>query len=1453
MKRWRICFILVGITLALVWARRTDAFPLQPTRDMTVMGQLGGTVKNVVSDGRFAYAIVGPRILTFDLTDPAFPVLIAQTPPLEWADDDYLNNLQIDSGRLYAISGQTLQVFQPHEDGTLSEPTAIDFPGYPNIVHEGVVYLSDTYPTSVARHLSFWDISNPQQPRFLGDYENDWMIQGFKVANQRMYLVNTHPMDNENPILAIFDITQPGQPQYIGHLAIPYDGSSFQDLRVAGTYLYYLTSSHLYVLDLHDETHPHMLGKLDVSGNRIAAVSNGGVILEGYINLLEHLLFIDVSNPSHPIYVGAQPAPGLKASWEAQGLLITANAEYGLQTFSLAEGLEPKPLGSYQPELRSPSGVITAHNTAYVLDAADLAVVDITDPAQPHIEQRIELPESGTALHVYGRYLYIGAGKHLVIYDIQSPLAPKPLNAFTLPDTVTDIATLPDRLYVSAGDLYVLDTKGNTLPRAIIEKPGNCIDAATTQGKRYLYIVSQQLTIYDVTDENAIQKMGALDLAHTISEPEVTDIHVRRDLAYLSTGEIIDIGDPTNPQWIQPLNYGGVPYAHPAHPLGQTALWGSRHYLINAVINVSDPKLPYREQTYPPLPHIASLAMNENGMLVMAAAEQGLWFLQSRPYRVENRFWEAEDGNVIPPLHIEEGTGACGGHDVAAPIPEDGRIDFTLDIEVGDDYYLWARVMGQDWYHNSFWVRFDEGTFTHFEIRPPDGQWHWIRVYPEGEPPEPVFLSAGTHTLQFGGRETGSRVDALFLSNYPNLHPDDQAPCQLPSVPPDTPTPPPPRPAPTPIPTPASPPNIHLTHLANFNSDPFFHFTSPVTAQEDNLFVAQDNRLFIYDTHPLPKSVRLTATLPLPGPIQSLGIHENYLFAQAQGLVVIDISDIHNPRIVAHLPHPASGEIHIDSDRLYLVDGQTWTVIDIQHPASPIWLATLHMPAGQRIRFENHRAFIQETGNIVGIYDLNSLAQVEKEAAFVLPTGNDYIYATIRDMLVHEQRLYLLTNSRESATGLGITASMMVVDVPPHQPPTLRGTFQLEGWIRGTLYEFSGLIRAGEDLIVGYSQRDGDSDRSYYALWRFDVSDPDHPLPVQKQEVDNKVVPILATDSRVWVKFGSRLATFTATDLIPLTITGDLAMQSVGGTSTHAFVWDGKRLHFVNNVDPKAPFEQAIYQNGFEALSVSFQRHRAFIGRHAGALTPYDIPNQICQANLILGPGAPCHYLPVESEEAIHVLPDPYGYAFLVTTMERYPQPPRTETFIVNVQDEEAMQVEGSVTIAPDAAAIVPGQTKYIVWAKNEDPFTSHITIARLTTPDVTESELSVPGPIRAIAVDGNTLLILTDKALQTVDLTTPEAPRPLTVWRLEGAQGRAHAMRMSSGRAYVTIGRQLRVVDVTNPAHPFEVGVYNAPDEALDLYIQPPLVLLAASRAGMINLQMEWPIPVLYLPLVHH
>ena len=140
---------------------------------------------------------------------------------------------------------------------------------------------------------------------------------------------------------------------------------------------------------------------------------------------------------------------------------------------------------------------------------------------------------------------------------------------------------------------------------------------------------------------------------------------------------------------------------------------------------------------------------------------------------------EAEQGTIQAPMTVvwDEEASACNY--VYAP-GRDGAVSYRVTVPATGEYWLWARVCGVEAYLNSFYVSFDGGAETAYEIKQFDGAWGvwgWEAVHEKHEPVAPFYLSAGAHTLRFRPREAQTRLDRLLLTDDPSAVPTSITAC----------------------------------------------------------------------------------------------------------------------------------------------------------------------------------------------------------------------------------------------------------------------------------------------------------------------------------------------------------------------------------------------------------------------------------------------------------------------------------------------------------------------------------------------------------------------------------------------------------------------------------------------------------------------------------------------------
>jgi len=144
--------------------------------------------------------------------------------------------------------------------------------------------------------------------------------------------------------------------------------------------------------------------------------------------------------------------------------------------------------------------------------------------------------------------------------------------------------------------------------------------------------------------------------------------------------------------------------------------------------------------------------------------------------------WEAETGLVFPGMDVGEATEASGGHFVWCPQASTwsratGTVTWELRIAEAGTYYLWGRVLAPDPETDSFYVAVSSDArdlVRHAEWHTRHGpKWRWERVtLNRARKPTPLDLPAGRCRIQFKTRETGTKIDRLFLTPDPRQTPE---------------------------------------------------------------------------------------------------------------------------------------------------------------------------------------------------------------------------------------------------------------------------------------------------------------------------------------------------------------------------------------------------------------------------------------------------------------------------------------------------------------------------------------------------------------------------------------------------------------------------------------------------------------------------------------------------------
>ncbi len=107
----------------------------------------------------------------------------------------------------------------------------------------------------------------------------------------------------------------------------------------------------------------------------------------------------------------------------------------------------------------------------------------------------------------------------------------------------------------------------------------------------------------------------------------------------------------------------------------------------------------------------------------------------------------------------------------------------------------------------------------------------------------------------------------------------------------------------------------------------------------------------------------------------------------------------------------------------------------------------------------------------------------------------------------------------------------------------------------------------------------------------------------------------------------------------------------------------------------------------------------------------------------------------------------------------------------------------------------------------------------------------SLTGPAQQVKVDGNTLYIVADRTLRSVDITNPSAPRPAASFTFAE---RINSFVVSGNLVYALIDfLGLRVLDVSNPSNPTVRGTLELKGGVVAAALLDPKTILTANMVA--------------------
>jgi hypothetical protein len=438
--------------------------PAQPTLigSISIPETEGSVIHAVKVRGDYAYVAAGsPGLIVIDIADPAEPVM-AGVFRTAWAD-----GLVIEGNSLYLTDPteglHTLDISDPANPirtGSLSlELFQQVVPGQRNmVIQNGRIFLANgnqglfiadasTQPALTGRFdaplpgadwdvvtdndiayviadslgLYSIDVSDPAQLRQLGFdisriHNGLRTPRGIAINGQYTYIADI------NNGFSVYDISNPSDPKELSRVEKP---QGMTDVAVSGNYAYVSMQEHekretrgMLVYDVSNPSQPAQVGfvNTDHSSWSIAVQENYAYFPE-FIEMVEtgqpsDFFIFDISSPASPSEAGRVNTTANTSN--AMSIAVDGNYAYigdqmkGLRIFDISNPASPAEVGSL-PEIMMVFDLAVVGDKVFTASYGFVAVVDVSNPASPSVEDMYQLRSSGLSVGIdaVGNSIYV--------------------------------------------------------------------------------------------------------------------------------------------------------------------------------------------------------------------------------------------------------------------------------------------------------------------------------------------------------------------------------------------------------------------------------------------------------------------------------------------------------------------------------------------------------------------------------------------------------------------------------------------------------------------------------------------------------------------------------------------------------------------------------------------------------------------------------------------------------------------------------------------------------------------------------------------------------------------------------------------------------------------------------------------------------------------------------------
>jgi len=370
-----------------------------------------------------------------------------------------------------------------------------------------------------------------------------------------------------NMAIRVIDFTDPDNPELANYINEPDEA---WDITVHDEHLYARTSNAVRIFSLEDPVNPTLVAEFRDGTRSMQEVYLSGSRMYATTGYKEWLNIIDISNPGNPVTLAAhdlKKTDGICVTGDT--LMGSYSSEPGLSIYDISDINFPELVGCVVTT-RYPRHKVASGDYVFFADGLRVSVVNFGEPYGPRLSVGIGGGSTNQDVDFVGNYAYVtGVPYALEIIDLTDPSSPWIIGSCFSPDWIgakfDNIKVVDDIAYVTGDEyLMIFDVSDPSHPTLKGSANNNHIRGLDVQGK-YAYVGSyyEILSIYDIEDPSRPILMSTIAETYRSFYPNA--LEVRGDYAYMvgyadsaQTGvvAVIDISDPSNPQYITDLALG---------------------------------------------------------------------------------------------------------------------------------------------------------------------------------------------------------------------------------------------------------------------------------------------------------------------------------------------------------------------------------------------------------------------------------------------------------------------------------------------------------------------------------------------------------------------------------------------------------------------------------------------------------------------------------------------------------------------------------------------------------------------------------------------------------------------------------------------------------------------------------------------------------------------------------